>query len=178
MFKLQKYDVCKIFMIYFLLITWSQILIDNILSTFHKQLFQIHSLKIFLLQQYNLQMIFHWLNDLLLWCTDLWLPLVGGLFAMLDLSTLYSGKSSSMDAWRLPDADFGFEGLVSSTASTSWMDGFLSRPTTLPVVPESLSSFTELRLGSEVNSGLSRIILRDPEVKGLGLFSLRFLPVS
>lgn len=48
MFKLQKYDVCKIFMIYFLLITWSQILIDNILSTFHKQLFQIHSLKIFL----------------------------------------------------------------------------------------------------------------------------------
>lgn len=100
---------------------------------------------------------------------------------MLDLSTLYSGKSSSMDAWRLPEADFGFEGLVSSTASTSCMDDFLSRPAILPVVPErpeSLSSFTELRLGSEVNSGLSRIILRDPEVNGLGLFSFLFLPVS
>lgn len=111
-------------------------------------------------------------------CTDLWLPLVGGLFAMLDLSTLYSGKSSSTDAWRLPEADFSFEGFVSSTASTSCMEDFLSRPATLPVVPESMSSFTELRLGSEVSSGLSRIILRDPEVKGLGLFSFLFLPVS
>lgn len=82
-----------------------------------------------------------------------------------------------MDVWRFFDVDFGFEGLVFFIVSMFWMDGFLLRFIIFFVVLESLFLFIELRLGLEVNSGLFRIILRDFEVKGLGLFSLRFFLV-
>ena len=98
---------------------------------------------------------------------------------MLDLSTLYAGISSSVDTWRLAEADLVLVDFESSTSKTSCIEDLRYRLSELFIEsPDSLSSLAELRLGSEDISGLSRIILRDPDVKGRALLSFLFLPES